>query len=155
MQFNIHNRFTGAVQFTAEIDCDGAELTSVKIGLAVKWAILVGASLVGASLDGARLVGARLDRARLVGASLVGARLDGQWIIQGATRSDGYSFFLQKLKDDSEPMVKAGCRYFTLAQAQQHWEKTRKGQPLLDETREIVRCMVNIAHVRGYMKDGK
>jgi uncharacterized protein YjbI with pentapeptide repeats len=86
MKFDIRNRFTGAVQFTAEIDCADDVPTSIKIGLAVKWALenhanldgasLDGASLVGASLDRASLVGASLDRANLDGASLVGARLD-------------------------------------------------------------------------------
>ena len=99
MKFDIRNLFTGAVQFTAEIDCAEDATTPVKIGLAVKWgfargASLVGASLVGASLDGARLDGAsldgaRLDGARLVGASLVGASLDGA-SLDGA-RLDGAS----------------------------------------------------------------
>ena len=129
IKFDILNRFSGNVQFTAEIECAPDAPTSIKIGLSVRWAVK----------HGARLVGARLD----------GARLGDQWIIQGATRSDGYSFFLQKLTTDKEPMVKAGCRYFTLAQAQKHWETTRKGQKLLDETREIVRCMVSLAQVRG------
>jgi hypothetical protein len=70
-------------------------------------------------------------------------------------RSDGYAFFLQKLRDDAEPMVKAGCRYFSLAAAQAHWEHTRKGTALFDETRAIVRAMVDCAHARGYMRNGK
>jgi hypothetical protein len=77
INFEIKNRFTGNVQFTAQIDCDEGATTSVKIGLAVKWAIANRASLVGASLVGASLVGASLDRASLVGASLDGAILDG------------------------------------------------------------------------------
>ena len=102
MKFDIRNRFTGAVQFTAEIDCADDVPTSIKIGLAVKWALenranlyrasLAGASLAGANLNDASLDGARLDGARLVraslyranlaganlaGASLAGARLDG------------------------------------------------------------------------------
>ena len=67
MKFDVLNRFTGDVQFTAEIDCKDDEITSVKLGLAVKWAIKNRASLDEASLVGARLVGARLDRASLVG----------------------------------------------------------------------------------------
>jgi hypothetical protein len=66
MKFDVLNRWTGSVQFTAEIECAEDEVRSVKLGLAVKWAFAN-----GASLDGARLDGARLD-----GASLVGARLD-------------------------------------------------------------------------------
>jgi hypothetical protein len=82
MKFDVLNRWTGSVQFTAEIECAEDEVRSVKLGLAVKWAFANGASLDGARLDGARLdgaslVGARLDGARLDGASLDGASLDG------------------------------------------------------------------------------
>jgi len=77
IQFEIKNRFTGGVQFTAEIDCDQDASASVKIGLSVKWAILNRASLDGASLDGAILDGACLDRASLNRASLKGASLKG------------------------------------------------------------------------------
>ena len=110
---------------------------------------LAGASLTGAYLVGANLTGADLTRADLTGAYLVGADLEDQWIIQGQTRSDGYAFFLQRLTADTEPMIKAGCRYFTIAQAQEHWEKTRGGTPLGDETRAIIRAMVDTMHIRG------
>ncbi len=93
--------------------------------------------------------GADLRSADLRGAYLGGADLGEQWIIQGQTRSDGYAFFLQRLKDDTEPMIKAGCRHFTIADAQKHWETTRKGEKLLDETRAIVRAMVDVMHIRG------
>ncbi|MHB8272015.1 hypothetical protein [Bradyrhizobium sp.] len=88
------------------------------------------------------------------GAYLRGADLylGDQWIIQGAVRSDGHFFFLQKLKDDTEPMVRAGCRLKTLPDAWKHWSTTRKGQKLLDETIAIIDCMVALAKIRGYMK---
>ena len=210
MKFDILSRFTGAVQITAEIECSENELTSVKLGLAVKWAIKSGANLGGADLGRANLGGAYLSRANLGGADLSGADLSRanlgganlgganlgraylsraylggadlggadlsranlsradlggadlggaylgeQWIIQGATRSDGYAFFLQKLKGDSEPMIKAGCRYFTLAQAESHWTATRGKTPLGRETEAIVRSMVSIAHIRGLMTEAK
>ena len=170
MKFDILNRFTGAVQITAEIECGDNELTSIKLGLAVRWAFKSGADLRGADLRGADLRGANLRGADLRGADLSGADLRGanlrgadlsgadlgeQWIIQGATRSDGYAFFLQKLKDDSEPMVKAGCRYFTLAQAESHWTATRGKTALGRETEAIVRSMVSIAHIRGLMTEAK
>jgi uncharacterized protein YjbI with pentapeptide repeats len=117
MKFDIFNRWSGEVQFAAEIDCAADTRPAIKIGLAIKWAYanrasldgailydasldgaslngaslngasLVDASLVGARLDGASLVGARLNGARLVDASLVGARLDGA-CLDGA-RLDG------------------------------------------------------------------
>jgi len=116
---------------------------------ALEEAVKGGAYLRDADLSGAYLRGADLRGADLRGADLSGADLGKQWIVQGTTRSDGYAFSLQKLREDKEPMVKAGCRYFTLGEAHAHWEATRKGQKLLEETREIVRCMVNIAHIRG------
>ena len=180
MKYEILNRFTGAVQFTAEITCDADAPPSIKLGLAAKVAVKEKADLIDANLSGANLSranlsradlssanlsranlshadlsGADLSRADLSGAYLSRANLSGQWIIQGATRSDGYAFFLQKLTADTEPMVKAGCRYFTLRAAQAHWEKTHAGTALLTETSIIVRSMVDLAHARGLMKDGK
>ena len=158
MKFEIRNRFTGQVQFTAEIDCAEDAATSIKIGLAVKWARntrahLAGADLAGANLVDANLVDADLARANLADANLVGTNLGEQWIVQGATRSDGYSFFLQKLTRDAEPMVKAGCRYFTIAQAQEHWGSPEYygGKKLGFETEEIVKSMVRLAKIRDYI----
>jgi hypothetical protein len=90
MKFQIFNRFNGAVQFTAEIECAADALPSVKLGLAIKVAIkekanlsgadlsranLYGANLYGADLSGANLYGANLSRANLSGADLSGANL--------------------------------------------------------------------------------
>jgi Pentapeptide repeats (8 copies) len=77
MKFDVLNRWSGEVQFSAEIDCAEDASTRIKVGLAVRWGYANGASLDGASLDGASLVGASLDGARLVGARLVGASLVG------------------------------------------------------------------------------
>ena len=92
MKFDIHNRFSGKVQFTAEIDCKESEDTSVKIGLSVKWAVKSGANLGGAYLGGANLDGANLARANLGGANLDGANLaraylDGAYL--GGANLDG------------------------------------------------------------------
>ena len=116
---------------------------------AVEEAVKSGANLGGADLRGANLGGAYLRGANLGGADLRGADLRGQWIIQGGVRSDGHAFFLQRLKDDAEPMIKAGCRYFTIARAEAHWTATRGGTQLFDETRAIVRAMVDVMHIRG------
>jgi hypothetical protein len=75
MKFDILNRFTGAVQFTAEISCAEDVLPSVKLGLAVQWAIKRDANLRGADLSGANLSGADLSGADLSGANLSGADL--------------------------------------------------------------------------------
>ena len=65
MHFEILNRFTGAVQFSCELDCPADDLPSVKLGLAVKIAIKEKAYLNGAYLSGADLSGADLSRAYL------------------------------------------------------------------------------------------
>jgi hypothetical protein len=87
MKFDILNRWSGKIQFTAEIECDETASTRVKIGLAVKWAyksgtvlrdaVLRGAVLRGAVLRGADLSGADLSDADLSGADLSGADLSG------------------------------------------------------------------------------
>ena len=73
----VRNRWTGEVQFTAEVDCAADALPRVKLGLAVRWGYLNGADLSGADLSGASLSGADLSGADLSGASLSGASLSG------------------------------------------------------------------------------
>jgi uncharacterized protein YjbI with pentapeptide repeats len=75
MQFEVTNRFTGKVQFTAEIEATDDMSYSFKIGLAVKWAVKKGANLAGAYLAGANLAGANLAGAYLAGAYLADANL--------------------------------------------------------------------------------
>ncbi|MBB5664792.1 hypothetical protein GGE68_002989 [Rhizobium leguminosarum] len=75
MKFDILNRFSGEVQVSAEIDCDANALPSVKLGLAVKWAIKEKADLYGADLRSADLYGADLRSADLRSADLYGANL--------------------------------------------------------------------------------
>lgn len=58
MKFDILNRFTGAVQFTAEIECADTELASIKLGLAVRRAVKARADLTGADLTRVNLTGA-------------------------------------------------------------------------------------------------
>ena len=87
MKIEIKNRFTGNVQFTAEIDCDEKSPTSIKFGLALKWGIENDANLRGANLRGANLSGAYLSGANLRGANLRGANLRGAYL-SGAYLSD-------------------------------------------------------------------
>lgn len=92
MKFDIKNIYTGDVKFTAEIDCKESDSLSIKICLAVKWALknniklgaadlsdadLRRADLSGADLSGACLSGANLSRANLSSAKLRSSRLDG------------------------------------------------------------------------------
>ena len=75
--FNILNRLTGAVVFSAEIECKPDELPSIKLGLAVRVAIKARANLARADLAGAYLARADLAGANLAGADLAGAYLAG------------------------------------------------------------------------------
>jgi hypothetical protein len=91
MQFAVKNWFSGEVQFTAEIKCKNGDSESIKLGLAVRWAIensadLSGADLRGAYLRGADLRGADLRGAYLSGADLRGAYLRGAYLAIAATR---------------------------------------------------------------------
>jgi len=92
--FDVMNRFTGLVQFTAQIECAADALPSIKMGLAIKWAYLSGANLSGANLSRANLSGAYLSRAYLIGANLSGANLSGAYLsdanLSGANLSDAY-----------------------------------------------------------------
>ena len=74
-KFEVRNRFTNAVQFTAEISVTPDMTYSVKLGLAVKWAVKADANLADAYLAGANLAGAYLAGANLAGANLARANL--------------------------------------------------------------------------------
>ena len=77
IKFNVLNRWSGEVQFTAEIKCDYRVRRGIKLGLAVRWALSNSANLRGANLCGADLCGANLRGADLCGADLCGANLRG------------------------------------------------------------------------------
>lgn len=77
IRFDVLNRFTGETQFSTEIDCGEDADRSIKLGLAVQWALENGADLRGASLRNADLRGADLSGADLRGADLRNADLRG------------------------------------------------------------------------------
>ena len=76
-KFKVYRGYTNNIQFVAEIECGENVPYSIKLGLAVKWAILSGANLYHANLSGADLSGANLPYANLSGANLSGANLSG------------------------------------------------------------------------------
>jgi hypothetical protein len=145
INFEIKNRFTGAVQFTAQIDCDDGELTSVKIGLAVKWAIVSGAYLSGAYLSGANLSRANLSRANLSDANLSDANLTGAKIgphtiarkVAQIRRDDGYEFIGFAL-DDGGLLIRAGCQTRLIADYRQHVASDYPDTPKAVETLAIL-----------------
>ncbi len=185
IKFEIKNRWSGDVQFTASIGCKKDELISIKVGLAVKWAIKNGADLSGADLSGANLYGANLRGANLRGAVLSGADLSGadlygadlrgavlsganlyganlrgarniaDRIIDGGLRSDGHRFYLTRFHE-GDWRIDAGCRNFTVKEGKKHWGVTRpKGDALGDETRLIVKHMLAIAKLRAWPLTGE
>jgi hypothetical protein len=87
INFDVLNRWSGKVQFTAEIECATSASVRVKMGLALRGAVLSGADLSGADLSGAVLSDADLRGAVLSGADLSGADLSGA-DLSGADLSD-------------------------------------------------------------------
>ena len=126
-------------------DLRGADLRGADLRrTGLRGADLSGAGLRGADLRGADLRGADLDGASLSGATLRDCCLSGTKLGETevlsldrlATRADGYDFFLWNTNCGWR--VTAGCRFFTMDQAWQHWERTRGGTPLGDESHDIL-----------------
>jgi len=55
-------------------------------------------------------------------------------------RSDGYDFIIAP-DSQGEPIITAGCRYFTIEEAKEHWERTRGNTPLGKETMRIIKYL--------------
>jgi len=117
MAFNyqIKNRFSGAVMFEAELDASfERESEGVKLGAAVKLAVKAGADLAGADLAGAYLAGAYLARANLARANLARANdaihlgYPNSWVAFAWHREGAL-------------MVQVGCRSMTLADGRAYW----------------------------------
>ena len=150
ISFNVTNRFTGAVQFTAEIDCDEGARHSVKLGLAIKWAIKTRANLTGANLTGAYLTGANLTRANLTRADLTGADLTGAYLTRAnlsghklirkvaqLRRDDGYEFIGFAIEGGGL-LIRAGCRTFLMPEFRTHVAKEYPDTPKAVETTAIL-----------------
>jgi hypothetical protein len=88
-KFDILNRWSGEVLFTAELACSPDTLPSVKLGLAVKMAVKARANLADAYLADADLAGANLAGANLARANLAGANLARAYLV-GANLADAY-----------------------------------------------------------------
>jgi len=112
IKFDVLNRFSGEIQFTAEIDCADSEPHCWKLRLAVQWAIktgadlsdtdLSGADLSDTDLCGADLSGAKLRRAKLSGADLCGADLSGADLSGAKLRRAKEDFLREVLKMPGE-----------------------------------------------------
>ena len=75
MLYEIKNRFTGSVIYTADLECDENASDAVKLGLAVVAAVKAKAYLSWADLSGAYLSRTNLSRANLSRTDLSGANL--------------------------------------------------------------------------------
>ena len=105
----------GAVFYKANLD--GVNLA----GANLVWAGCYKANLKRANLSGVNLRGANLYWANLEGANLEGVNLTGATgIIDTGTDSRGYRWVA--VQHDDGPRIKAGCRWYTLAQAHEHWD---------------------------------
>ena len=82
---------------------------------------LTGADLARANLTGADLRGADLARAYLTGANLAGAYLTGADGALAIGPIDTWIMYAVRFPDG--PRIKAGCRWFTVAEAREWWGK--------------------------------
>ena len=70
LKFDVLNRFSDDVQFTAEIDCDENVSRSIRLGLAVEWALKTATNLRGSDLSGSDLSDSNLSYSNLRGSNL-------------------------------------------------------------------------------------
>ena len=120
----------------------GANLT----GAYLTWADLRGADITGAYLTGANLTGAYLTGAYLTGADITGAAgvlaigpID-TWIMYAVRFPDG-------------PRIKAGCRWFTVAEAREWWGKGGTAQDTVTHGPRMlagVDALVALARAHGW-----
>ena len=87
MKFEIKRRFTGAVKFTTEIEAQEDAPASVKLRLAVLWAIENKVDLSGSNLSGSDLRGSNLRDCDLRGSDLRGSNLSN-CNLRGSNLSD-------------------------------------------------------------------
>ena len=124
-KYEVRNRWTDKVQFTAEIECSPAATWRLKLGLAVLWAHKTGARLDGARLDGANLDGALVRGERVIR------------LLAIATRLDGYTFYAFEIAEGGVK-INAGCRWFTPAEFRKHVARSYPGTKKADETLSII-----------------
>jgi hypothetical protein len=74
------------------------------------------------------------------------ARVYGSVQVYGIVRSDRYVFVYVPCSDGKRRVI-AGCRYFTMEEAREHWRKTRGGTSLGDETFAILDCLEKLAEI--------
>ncbi len=167
IKFDVLNRWTGSVQFTAEIECDEGASLRIKAGLALKWAYKSGADLRGAVLSGAVLRGADLRGADLSDAVLRdadlrdadlsdavlrGADLRGAPVIFAGADERGYEFYLTADKTPSRIVIRAGCRrWVTFDEARAHFGPDYTSNGNVSEIMAKLALLESVARERGYI----
>ena len=125
----------------ARADLSGANLSRADLSRA---------DLAWANLAWANLAGANLARANLAGANLAGANLAGTNVAV-AHRSDGYDFFASVV--DGAARIRAGCHNFTFSEARAHWQGTRAGTRLGDESLALVDHLERMLAIAAKWRD--
>jgi hypothetical protein len=171
MQFDIRNRWTGVLQFSADIACDEDTPLRIKIGLAVKWAYkrdavlrdadlrefkLRDADLRDADLRDAVLRGADLRDAVLSGAVLSDAdlrefKVDGKIGIIDAGSPNHWHAFGYVDQSSQTLRLHVGCRRFSLSEGRAYW--TSEAHPDRDNRREVLAALdyiETVARLRGW-----
>lgn len=78
---------------------------------------------------------------------------DGAQYVYAGLRLDGRRFHVFVPGGATEPIVSAGCRYFTLAEARAHWgAETYPNRSLGDETLAILDHAERVLRLRGVLK---
>ena len=126
MKFEIKRRFTGAVKFTTEIEAQEDAPASVKLRLAVLWAIenkvdLSGSDLSGSDLSNCNLRGSDLSNYNLSGSNLSGSDLrdcDLRDCDLRVLQTDIWTVYVQK------DTIRIGCQYHSISD----WGQFTDGQ---------------------------
>ena len=131
MKFEIKRRFTGAVKFTTEIEAQKDAPASVKLRLAVLWAIenkvdLSGSDLRGSNLSNCNLRGSNLSNCNLSGSDLRGSNLSRSDLrgsnLSGSDlrvlQTDIWTVYVQK------DTIRIGCQYHSISD----WGQFTDGQ---------------------------
>ena len=140
MKFDVLDRWFGKIQFTAEIDCADDAPYSIKVGLAVRWAIKNNADLSSADLRSANLSSADLS--------------DVAGVIDGGTTVRGYRMIV--VRHDNDVVVVSGCRALGSIEAKAHWSLGDRyvrehGYSVARRMKLRVRCLITEARAEGWI----
>ncbi len=116
MKFEIKRRFTGAVKFTTEIEAQEDAPASVKLRLAVLWAIENKVDLSGSDLSGSDLSNCNLRGSNLSGSDLRDCDLRDCDL--RVLQTDIWTVYVQK------DTIRIGCQYHSISD----WGQFTDGQ---------------------------